>query len=93
MSDRLFDRIEQQRKKLVALGIIPPTSREWSLPITPAAPSKSLLFGRDDRIHSPGGTDILAQFSAIKSAVARTEFYRKNKVAYDAAWDAAHPES
>lgn len=40
-----------------------------------------------------GGADILAQFYAIKSPAARTEFYRKNKAAYDAAWAVANPET
>lgn len=40
-----------------------------------------------------GGTDIIAQFEAIKSPAARTEFYRKNKAAYDAAWAVANPET
>jgi hypothetical protein len=39
-----------------------------------------------------GGTDILAQFAAIKKPAERTEFYRKNKAAYDAAWAAANPD-
>lgn len=35
--------------------------------------------------------DPVAQFNAIKDPVARTEWYRKNKAAYDAAWRAQHP--
>lgn len=36
-----------------------------------------------------GGADILAQYNAISDPIARTEWYRKNKAAYDAAWSAA----
>lgn len=35
--------------------------------------------------------DPVAQREAIKDPVARTEWYRKNKAAYDAAWRAQHP--
>jgi len=49
------------------------------LPTTPAA--------------TGGGTDILAQYAAIKTPAERTEFYRKNKAAYDAAFRASQNPS
>jgi hypothetical protein len=49
-----------------------------------------LAAGNTSGTQSGGGADIIAQFNAITDPVARTEWYRKNKVAYDAAWTAAN---
>ncbi len=65
-------KIEAQRKRLVALGLLPPTPARFTVP-----PGQS---------SSPGGADILAQFAAIKNATERTEFYRKNRGAFNSAW-------
>ena len=39
----------------------------------------------------PAAGDIVAQHAAIKDPVAKLQFYRKNKAAYDAAWAAQNP--
>jgi chromosome segregation ATPase len=38
-----------------------------------------------------GSKDILSEYAAIKDPVAKIEWYRKNKEAYNAAWRAANP--
>ncbi len=48
-----------------------------------------LNLGGGSSSNNGQGNDLLAQFAAITDPAKKTEWYRKNKDAYDAAWSAA----
>jgi hypothetical protein len=41
----------------------------------------------------PADGDVIAQYEAILDPVAKTQFYRKNKAAFNAAWTEKHPQT
>jgi len=79
--DKSFADFQTSAKEIGSRLAAEITARQGQGPLAPGSTAGT---------QSGGGNDLVAQYNAITDPIARTEWYRKNKTAYDAAWTAAN---